>query len=148
MNGVLFCALRSMLAHQPRCVLQNPYKAPGYRSERDRRTDEEKAKHACRKTSTERARLLQEIFEAVEVSQEEDLIPVQSISNGIHAKTNIQVLVCFLHTVHPNSQTQAYTLWCRIVYTNIYNYVLYAYTVVQQGTALDKVPLCSTYQFS
>lgn len=62
-------------------LLQNPYKAPGYPSEKDRRTEEEKAKHVCRKSSTERARLLQEIFEAVEVRQETGL-PFRHLERG------------------------------------------------------------------
>ncbi len=53
----------------PQSLPQRPYKAPGYPSEKDRRTEEEKARNMCRKTSTERARLLQEVFEAVEVRE-------------------------------------------------------------------------------
>lgn len=49
------------------CPLQKPYKVPGCPAQKDQRTEEEKAKHMDRKTSTERARLLQEVFEAVEV---------------------------------------------------------------------------------
>ncbi|CAN0102172.1 unnamed protein product [Scytosiphon promiscuus] len=47
-------------------IKKNPYHPSGYPSERDCRTEEEKSRHACRKTSTERAVLLQEVFEAVE----------------------------------------------------------------------------------
>ncbi|CAM9888936.1 unnamed protein product [Pylaiella littoralis] len=74
LQGMMQEYLRRVLLSKPKDPIvflatqmrKNPYKAPGYPLERDRRTDEEKAKHACRKSSTERARLLQEIFEAVE----------------------------------------------------------------------------------
>eukprot|EP00903_Cladosiphon_okamuranus_P014812 g13718.t1 len=74
LQGMMQEYLRRVLLSKPKDpiaflatqVKKNPYKAPGYPSVKDRRTDEEKAKHMCRKTSTERARLLQEVFEAVE----------------------------------------------------------------------------------
>ncbi|CAN0085313.1 unnamed protein product [Ectocarpus sp. 4 AP-2014] len=74
LQGMMQEFLRRVLLSKPQDPIgflitqmkKNPYKAPGYPSERDQRTVEEKAKHACRKTSTERARLLQEIFQAVE----------------------------------------------------------------------------------
>lgn len=60
----------------PHCLPQSPYKPPGYPSEKDRRTEEEKSRNMCRKTSTERARLLQEVFEAVEVREESSAVLV------------------------------------------------------------------------
>lgn len=51
----------------PPCPPQNPYTAHGFPAEKDSRSEEEKAKHMDRKTPTERARLLKEVFEAVEV---------------------------------------------------------------------------------
>lgn len=51
----------------PTRSFQNPYKARGFPVEKDSRSEEEQAKHMDRKTPTERARLLKEIFETVEV---------------------------------------------------------------------------------
>lgn len=47
--------------------VQNPFKARGFLAEKDSRSEEEQAKHMDRKTPTERARLLKEVFETVEV---------------------------------------------------------------------------------
>lgn len=46
---------------------QNPYKAPDYSPEADRRTEEEKAKHMDKSSPLDRAKLLQEVFETVKV---------------------------------------------------------------------------------
>lgn len=46
---------------------QNPYEAPDYSPEADRRPEEEKAKHMDRSTPLGRAKLLQEVFETVKV---------------------------------------------------------------------------------
>lgn len=50
-------------------LAQNPYKAPDYSPQADRRTEEEKAKHMDKSTPLDRARLLQEVFETVKVQR-------------------------------------------------------------------------------